>query len=91
MGATPRDWKCSKCNRTYDRWRASADKTIYIARTGKPVPTGRVKRPDAYRPMIEYRCGVCGHIGWSRHPRAVAIARHMGFAPSFQAGKGGET
>lgn len=87
MGATPHDWKCGKCNRKSDPYRLSADRKIYIARTGKPVPTGRVKHPDAYRPSIEYRCEVCGHVGWSRHPRAVAQARIRGFVPLFASPK----
>lgn len=82
MGATPHNWKCGKCNRKTDP-RPMSDRTIYIARFGKPVPTGRVKDPESYRPSIEYRCEVCGHVGWSRHPTAVAVARRMGFAPQF--------
>lgn len=71
MGATPAHWKCSKCNRQRDCSTRINGQTIWIARWGMPVPTGRTREPGRGRFQIEYRCGECGHVGWTHHPQAL--------------------
>lgn len=84
MGDTPVYWKCSKCRLSTDR-SIVGTRVIFVARCGRPEPTGRVRSPNSYRPSVEYRCGACGRIGWSRHPAAVSTARAKGFCPEYGA------
>lgn len=83
MGATPLYWKCSKCKKSSDRSFVDGG-DIWFARTGRPEPTGEVRSPNSYRPSVQYRCGVCKHVGWSRHPAAVHAARAKGFCPEYR-------
>ena len=80
MGSTPHNWKCSKCKRTHT---TTFDGDWY-ANYGKPELTGRVRRPTDWRPSCEYKCAVCGFVGWTRMPRAVHEAIERGFCPGWR-------
>lgn len=58
MGASPVWWKCGKCNRKRDH--------NDFAVAGQPVPTGRIKG-NITNPHVQYKCGYCEHVGWSKH------------------------
>lgn len=69
--------RCVKCNRR------SYPQTQY----GNPQPTGRTRKlRDGERPwrngrgpriVAEYRCGDCGHTGWTKHPQVTRAALGM--------------
>jgi hypothetical protein len=72
MGNTPHWFKCSKCKRTAERTGG-----ILVARSGRPVLTGREKTVRKTsdgkldQRAVEYRCEVCGFTGWTRHPSMI--------------------
>jgi hypothetical protein len=65
----PHTFRCAKCKRGADAQRQP--------RVGIDVSlTGRSREQHAegmnvhhWKPIaLEYKCNVCGHVGWSRHP-----------------------
>lgn len=54
---------CPECSRTFV---IGPDFVPAITATGR-------RRPNGLR--AELRCGICGHIWWSKHPTALQLAR----------------
>jgi hypothetical protein len=73
----PITFGCVKCRSTIGARRVS-----HVEATGRTKPVygkrGRNRPPRSTGTYYEYRCIVCGHVGWSRH---VDVER------SFQLGR----
>jgi len=65
MGSRPMQWKCGKCNRTSYQQGEEGEGGIWVANTGRPVPTGPTRERRAKPSQLQYKCDVCGHIGWT--------------------------
>jgi len=78
--ASPPCWKCGKCNRKSDFVSG-----FWVARHGKPTPTGRIEKKwlgtRGYNrhpaTVVEYKCGECGHVGWSKLGQALRKFREV--------------
>lgn len=69
----PITFKCHRCRGWRSRHR------------GDPKPTGRFKKLSDYQHLrkgrykVEYKCAMCGHVGWSTHVDAERMLIASGF------------
>lgn len=87
----PLTLRCSKCKRGSHN--GESKEGTNLEATGEVKPLLRRQALDGARTLpyrARYRCGDCGHEGWSRHERMEELLKQGGFlAPSREQVIGG--
>lgn len=71
----PIAWRCSRCRRDYyAQPKRGLAMALHLTGRHRHEPQQK-KHPRSSEWRFEYRCGDCGHVGWSRHHRAESSFR----------------